>query len=81
MTVAGAILPLLDVLDVQELHLQLLPYSPLHHVHTPPLESEAQVSMDPFVSGDVDAEETIVKIVSISKKDPDPDPKKHKYPQ
>ena len=37
--------------------------------------------MDPSISGDVDAEETIVKIVSSSKKDPDPDPKKHKDPQ
>ena len=33
---------------------------------------EAQVSMEPFITGDVDADETAVKIVAITKKDPDP---------
>ena len=41
--------------------------------------NEAWVSMDPSISGDVDAEETIVKTVAITKKDLDP--KERKDPQ
>ena len=41
--------------------------------------SEAQVSMDPSITRDVDADETIVKIVAITKKDQDP--KERKDPQ
>ena len=51
------------------------------HSDTPvgDIQSEAQLSIDPSISGDVDAEETIVKTVAITKKDPDP--KERKDPQ
>ena len=41
--------------------------------------SEARVSMEPSITGDVDADETTIKIVAITRKDPDP--KERKDPQ
>ena len=50
------------------------------HSNTPvgDVLSEAQVSME---AEDVDPDETLVKIVSIAKKEPNPNSKKRKDPQ